>query len=589
MEAVPGLNIIPKIGMIANKSYTAINKWWLKRGCEQHANLQNLSLNDMLGWLPAFFSDDIHDFLEEYPSKKLCIFIDTYEALWNKSDKEGQFFEEDEWVRELVSHLPEALFVIAGREKLRWEEVEEDWDEVLDCHILERLSNEDAELFLERCDLQIELLRKTIVESSEGSPFYLDLAVDSYFKIKSNGLTPEVKDFTGKTRRQILDRFIRYLNRDESSTLKILALCRQYDLDLFGAVVKHFDTGYSVICMDELNRYSFIQEISDKSFSINPIMKRAMMGSVEQDMQQKIFKFLFEFYYQKIDDFFKEGSYGFKNFIEAKYYASKFQQSPQETLDFAILSGKLYQYQCQMDHALDEFRKAANVEHGNLQEVFDARIEIATTQRQHGNILEAEGTLLSILNDCNKGVYTIIEAKVLVQQGLCLLSKAQTTKQPDLFYEAYELYTEGLLLAEQSKDTKQIIYTKIAISSVLEELDEVQQAIDILIECKRYAQSEGMEHIYIDCLNGLARKYLKTNRYNQCIEYSIEGLLLWKKSGFYRGQLVMYSHLLKACFALEQEFSEVESYISEGDKINDVVTEKLIKHMYKESRDLWLV
>jgi tetratricopeptide (TPR) repeat protein len=588
MEAIPGLNVVPKIGMIASKTYSAINKWWLKRGSEQHANLQNLSINEMTNWLPAYFCTDIEDFFEKFPSERLCIFFDTYEALWDKSNKEGQFFQEDEWIREFVSHLPQVLFVIAGREKLRWEEIDSDWNQVVDSHILTRLSDEDSELFLDRCDIKNELIKKTIIESSEGSPFYLDLAVDNYIKIKSNGTSPQEKDFTGKTHREILDRFIKYLDRNESATLIILSLCRQYDFELFSAVVKHFDTGYSAIHMKDINRYSFIQEISNNSFAINPIMKRALNDNNELGINQKIFKFFFNFYRNKIEDFFKEGASGFKNFIEAKYYASMLKLAPQEKLDFTIMSGKLYQYQCQMDLALIEFEKALSIDHAGLKEILEARIEIATTQRQHGNIECAEITLLNIFNDCKRDIFQDIEGKALIQKGLCLLSKAKTTGQSKLFEEAHELYKKGLSLAESTKDTKQITYAKIAISTVLEELGEVQQAIDILIECKGDAKRHEMEHTYIDCLNGLARKYLITNEYEKCIEYSKEGLELWRKSNFYRGQLVMCCHLLNAYFALGQEFDQVDIYIKEGDKLNEVVTEHLIKHMYKDSRDLWL-
>ena len=42
----------------------------------------------------------------------------------------------DEWVRELVLQLPEVLWVITGRERLRREELDEDWRNCQQQHLV---------------------------------------------------------------------------------------------------------------------------------------------------------------------------------------------------------------------------------------------------------------------------------------------------------------------------------------------------------------------------------------------------------------------------------------------------------------------
>lgn len=587
MEAIPGLNVVTKVAMLAKKSGTALNKWWLKRGSEQLATLETLPSNSIKQWLPAYFAADIQDYLEKKPDIRLCLFMDTYEALWDKSEKEGQFFEIDEWARELVSNLPQVLFVIAGREKLRWEEVDQEWDEVVDSHVLQRLSNKDSSMFLERCGVDEPTLVKTIVESSDGSPFYLDLAVDSFKKILKDGRVPSVDDFIGKTHRQILDRFVRYLDRSESATLKVLALCRQYDHELFSAIVKRFGTGYSPINMPELNRYSFIQEVGLQEYSINPLMKRALVDHFDPMLHNQVLVFLFEFHRSKIGDFASEGVIGFKHFEEAKYYAKNLQLEPTVAMDFAMLSGQIYQYQSLMDKALVEFERACRLPECDLLNIQNIRIEIATTQRQNGNINEALDTIKQVLELSRHHDFLAIEGKALVQQGLCLFSRAQTQDQPELYKEAFDFYQQGLRCAEKTQDMQQVIYTKITMSTVIEVLGEVTQACDLLVECQSLAEQHGFKHLSIDCLNGLARKYLILAEYQKAIDFAEKGLLLWRERRFYRGQLVMCCHLLKAHFHLGHQRTEIADIIKEGDSLNDMVTESLLKHMYQQARSLW--
>jgi hypothetical protein len=82
-------------------------------------------------------------------------------------------------VRELVKQLPEALWVICGRQKLRWEEIEPDWSNSLSQHELKALPDQSSRQFLASCGIASEPIQDAIVKGSQGVPHYLDLAVDT--------------------------------------------------------------------------------------------------------------------------------------------------------------------------------------------------------------------------------------------------------------------------------------------------------------------------------------------------------------------------------------------------------------------------
>ncbi|MCW2305143.1 hypothetical protein M2324_003559 [Rhodovulum sulfidophilum] len=102
------------------------------------------------------------------------ITIDTHEKL-GQGELRG-----DVWLQTLVRETPGALILIFGRDKLRWVEIDNRWEDVLDQHLLGELSDEDADRFLAQVPIPEEDIRARLVGAAEGLPHYLDLAVTLY-------------------------------------------------------------------------------------------------------------------------------------------------------------------------------------------------------------------------------------------------------------------------------------------------------------------------------------------------------------------------------------------------------------------------
>jgi tetratricopeptide (TPR) repeat protein len=293
---VPGLEVGAKITRLALRTHGWLAEWWTKRGQRQLYELQGMEPNEIAERLPMFWADDLRYFMQR-KGRPVVLFIDSYEALWEEGRAEGRFFVRDEWVRELVAHLPEVPWIIAGREKLRWGELPDDWKGCLEQHLVGQLDNSDARRFLVSCGIVEEEIQRAIVKGSEGVPFYLDLAADTYLEIRrGQRKKPTPSDF-GNTQPKLVERFLRHLDRYETETLKVLSVPRFFDRDLFERLIERFSTGYPATAFSELCRFSFVQEGQvPGTYTIHPLMRRGLEEHQDPGLREQVHRYLFDRY-----------------------------------------------------------------------------------------------------------------------------------------------------------------------------------------------------------------------------------------------------------------------------------------------------
>ncbi len=256
----------------------------------QLSEKEPLEIEEML---PYFWAQDLNNYLER-TSRSAVLFIDTYEALWEKNKGRGNFNARDEWIRELISNLPKSsLWVICGREDLRWNEVDRDWNNCIEQYEIKKLPKEDALDFLNRCGIKEEEIQKVILKGSEGVPYYLELAVDTYTEIAKTG--SPVPDNFARTRSEIFDRFMKYLSVSEQETLKILSTPRFWNKDVFNALIEEYKTGYPLTAFSELNRFSFVQETEGKLL-LHPLMRESLQAHQDQKLKEEVHSFMRTYY-----------------------------------------------------------------------------------------------------------------------------------------------------------------------------------------------------------------------------------------------------------------------------------------------------
>jgi hypothetical protein len=291
---VPGGLIlrILRDGIIALQKNKAI------RSIEILKRLPNMEPQQIVDLMPALWAADCQDFLLSNPDSRPVFFLDTYEALSEGYQTEGFEENRDVWVRDMIGSLPQALWIICGREKLNWSKNNSEWEKCLEQHLIEALAKEDSQRFLKGAGIYKQEIIDEIVHASKGYPFYLDLSCDLYNEILES--RPPIKEDFGETPSDIYSRFTYYLQDpkrlSELETLRLLSCSFIWDELIFSRIIKTFSTGYPETAFDKITRFSFINRIDDSYYQMHEIMRDSLQNdlkSTNSNVFIRVHKYLF--------------------------------------------------------------------------------------------------------------------------------------------------------------------------------------------------------------------------------------------------------------------------------------------------------
>ena len=188
-----------------------------------NAEMSRMDVPDLERRLPYYFAMDVNAM--DLPL--VCVYLDTYEKMTARAEGVGRStgFDE-EWLkgnRGLVRNLGSAVFVIAGREQLRWTDLP------FEERYIEALSQADSVDFLTSCGIEDSELCAGLYRLTGGEPIYLDLCVDEYERLtdpdRGDRKAPgdlTVKDF-GENRDRLVERHTRYIPSNLRDALYLLA------------------------------------------------------------------------------------------------------------------------------------------------------------------------------------------------------------------------------------------------------------------------------------------------------------------------------------------------------------------------------
>lgn len=222
-------------------------------------DIENKTAEEIKRHLAYYFSLDLKENLknEKVP---FIFFIDTYEKLVNELTQIGDPLNNDLWLRSdegLICRVPNVIWVIAGREKLRWQELDETWQGTLEQHLLGTLSFQDTSYFLRVAGIQNEDLIHQIYDLTHGTPMYLDMCVDTYVKLKEKGKEPIIDDF-GTDTTKLVKRFLMYMNDTERDFSTMLAYITDWTDSNIEAISKKMNGAFSFSLYEKVKKFSFI-------------------------------------------------------------------------------------------------------------------------------------------------------------------------------------------------------------------------------------------------------------------------------------------------------------------------------------------
>jgi tetratricopeptide (TPR) repeat protein len=299
---VSGLEVLGQlsgVGLAVNAMRAAataqrqLSDWVQRRAEPWLQRSQSYSEEQLLAQLPLQWARDFRQALSSqldqgwddaitYSGPPPLIALDTYETLWHSGmGKSGRRREPRErWLVDLVSELPEVLWVIGGRDRLSWEEgYDQGWSVACEQHLVGKLSEEDARSFLAKRGIKEPAIVEKILSQAAGVPFYLELESQLYDKTPAEERTPEV--FGGSQQEQI-DRLLTHLDASERATLKLLAAFGIWDRELFSQAVTHFATGYPATGAAELGRFWSIEPIGQGRWQLHNEMAHHLQADERQ-------------------------------------------------------------------------------------------------------------------------------------------------------------------------------------------------------------------------------------------------------------------------------------------------------------------
>jgi len=312
--AVDVVKEIPGAGLFYK--YTAklsnfAGDWWNKRGKQVLRDLDELDQHKLVSALPSYLGADIYDWLFDEKAvqtgkkRRLVILLDTYEALWrDQSVKTGlEAMRIDAWVRDLVEETPGVMYLVLGRDQLNWSEVDEEWQADIESHLLGGLSKEDADDFLQKIPITESDVRTAIIDSAEGTPFYLDLQVDLYGELRQKNTHLSASNFGGK-KKEVLARFTDHLDPHILRALQIVSHARFINEKLVYQLAEKFLGSKAAINLKQLISFSFWKQEGD-TYYLHSLMLEYLQDRQEIDEPElfsDVHQFLFKIYDDKLDE-----------------------------------------------------------------------------------------------------------------------------------------------------------------------------------------------------------------------------------------------------------------------------------------------
>jgi tetratricopeptide (TPR) repeat protein len=218
VPAIPG---IPSLSDIFNCVGNLIQKAQRFELRDYLKSISKLTAQELLQKIPLFLGFDIERLQRKKQEPLLVFLFDSYQ-------QSAPYSESKEWLMELVSQIHQGLFLITGREKLKWNDPEKD---IFPYHLQSYPENAARELLEKYIPDAGEEVVKEILISTQCVPLFVDMAIDVYQHEPDVSKIMESTYFTDRD--QLTSRFIYHLPEKWQDILLDLSVIRIFNREIF--------------------------------------------------------------------------------------------------------------------------------------------------------------------------------------------------------------------------------------------------------------------------------------------------------------------------------------------------------------------
>lgn len=266
ISVIPILGNIPKaITAFAKLSQSAAQ--WITQQFDRGgiAQLQQMDALELRHIMPKAMARDLEEMMgdEHHRCKngnfRITVIFDGFERL-------AEHAVDDWFVREFCSEAGSILKVIFGREVLQWERPSPAWLEFIDHYrALPNLRPRDATEYLERREVNDPVLRRYLVELTDGFPYHLRLTADlCQQKRETTGQELRITDFASLEQTNDLDEallslLLRQLRGDVRDAAMLASIPRWFNEEILEVLLTEPASAHRLF--QTLVRFSFCEAV----------------------------------------------------------------------------------------------------------------------------------------------------------------------------------------------------------------------------------------------------------------------------------------------------------------------------------------
>lgn len=255
--------------------------------------------------LVKYFAHDALKIFNKFTSP-FVILLDGYEALVSiLRDGDERANLADAWVHEedrgLVRQLPNACWVVAGREQLQWDrELLPDNQK----HLMGRISPMDAKGYFNQIGIWDDELIEGLYRLTGGTPVYMDWCYKKYLQLsehKEAGYQLRIDDF-GTSTTDMAERYLRDMSPVHLNTVRIMCCLPDiWDNEMFSWVAGK--AGYLECLGEEGNKIKELSLIEkmDNSFRVHETFRTVVTNVINENKREQLSEIVFQYLFAILD------------------------------------------------------------------------------------------------------------------------------------------------------------------------------------------------------------------------------------------------------------------------------------------------
>ena len=473
---IPGLSIVSTIAEKLTKGYhyfKDITDMYAQYLAKKAANIKDLQMNELLQKLPEFFSEDLAKSTEQM-DQPVVFFLDTYERLVSYMADTGVSGNEDRWLRdEIIQYVPNAVWVIAGRDRLRWKEIDARWKDDPDYsdHILGQLSLGDSVHYLQMAGIEDGELCAELFRLTDGDPLFLDLCVSTWQELAMAGKVPKLEDFGG--REDLVSRYLRDMDAAHKDMAEMLACIGKWTSGEVRDRIIAICGTFSDNIYETIRDSTLVQSDGADGYYLHRVVKEAILSRISKARMQEITDRLAAF------DKKKETLFSL-NYVSV--------------LDTDI------------DQLVESLKKQLNVSTGSIEK------KINTLEKQ-GNYREIFRALLPLFQYEESVAFRDLSVYELLDRYL-----RSEVEADELQRQLSD--TEKLYEAYQKPEISDRIRSRICESMIYSLMNngKQQEALELALKRKKEAEDQGkLDYYYSNLLGVIGGIYVRQKRYHEAV------------------------------------------------------------------------